>query len=421
MMSEIIQALTEYISIILCLHRLARKNIEIGLWEIIFLLISMMCLRTANKYDDLYFPILTIAYLLFIPYIRFRIVEKRRDVLRVWLLMMVIIPSMQIGMYYLVKMCLGVWVETLQRSIISNILICFILVWWNERHILPIINRIKNSFGILFLSLLLSFFMYLLFTARTTSIICRESMVFAIGILFVLCYICMIIVTAEYEKKSRDKEIQLYKLYNKSFEDAINMIRQRQHEFDNHINAIKSLTYTIDNPDELFVKKNEYCDELLGENVLNKLLKLQCEPIVIGMLYSKLSQAQKMGIIIFQEVHAIDFKMRIAITDLLELLGILIDNAVEALMESSQNPKKLIVMILLERDKKFSIQVANSSSYIANTELEKFFVSGYSTKGNDRGIGLTRAKDIVKRAKGDMSIGNETIDNMNFLCIKIML
>lgn len=421
MMSEFIYVLSEYISIILCLHRLAKKRIKIGTYEIVFGLITMICIGMVYIFNDLHFHVSLIIYLLYIPYIRLKLAVNKRETLRIWLIMLVIIPSMQICVYYLTKMCFGLWIGALERSILANVFICFVLVWWKERYTLFVMNKLRKGVGIVFLSFLLIFFAYLLFIAKSTSSISPESMLFAIVVLFVLSFICMIIVTSEYEKKSRDKEIQLYKIYNKSFEDAIFMIRQRQHEFDNHINAIKALTYTIDDLNELVEKKNEYCDELLKENVLNKLLKLKCEPIVIGMLYSKLSQAQRMGIVISQEVHAIDFKKRIAITELLELLGILIDNAIEALMENSQNPKRLIVKILLDEECSCSIHVANSSPNITNSEMEKFFVSGYTTKGENRGIGLARAKAIVKRAKGDICIGNEIYDNENFICIKIIL
>ena len=51
--------------------------------------------------------------------------------------------------------------------------------------------------------------------------------------------------------RKKEQELKIYKLYIKPMEEPTKDIRARQHEFDNHMNAILNMHVTIDNYDEL--------------------------------------------------------------------------------------------------------------------------------------------------------------------------
>ena len=48
-----------------------------------------------------------------------------------------------------------------------------------------------------------------------------------------------------------ENEIRSYQMYIKPLEELVREIRTRQHEFDNHMNAILNMHYTIDNYEDL--------------------------------------------------------------------------------------------------------------------------------------------------------------------------
>ena len=59
--------------------------------------------------------------------------------------------------------------------------------------------------------------------------------------------------------RRQEQELKIYKLYIKPMEELTKDIRARQHEFDNHMNAILNMHVTIDDYDELVRAQSAYC------------------------------------------------------------------------------------------------------------------------------------------------------------------
>ena len=87
-------------------------------------------------------------------------------------------------------------------------------------------------------------------------------------------------------------------------------------------------------------------------------------------------------------------------------------------MESIEN-KKIILKIIQEESRYFCFEVANKSRIYHNNEIEKFVKYGYSTKGENRGVGLVRVRDIAKKYKAVFEIGNYVYNNENYLRFRI--
>ena len=75
------------------------------------------------------------------------------------------------------------------------------------------------------------------------------------------------------------------------------------------------------------------------------------------------------------------------------VIGILLDNAIEACLELESD--KLLEITILRIDKTIDFQIANNflNTGIPIEELKK---EGYSSKGENRGLGLISAQDIIK-------------------------
>lgn len=238
----------------------------------------------------------------------------------------------------------------------------------------------------------------------------------------VICFLIVALmlifwINSENEKRHKAEELRLYKLYTRTFEDAVTAIRMRQHEFDNHINAIKCMRYTIHDMEKLMDEQDKYCERILQENKYNKLLKLNTSPVLIGYLYSKFSAASVHGINIDYEIQDINIE-KIALNDLIEIIGILFDNAVEALEE--QGDKVIEIKLLNINNNSFMVSVANISGWKTNSEIEKFFEYGYSTKGDGHGIGLYRINMLIKKYKAGIQVENVMREDLNYLCFKVV-
>lgn len=420
MIVNVIEIFTEYLSVIFCVHRIAKKKITLDKYVWMFFLLDLFSILLAHKYREEHGWLMMVTYINFFVYVKMRINKKWTEAIKVFSIMLIMIPSLQMIIYFSIKYALNIADSQQVKGTIVNCIICILVFFWKNEYIFLAAKRIIKSSEILIFIVLWWFLAYLLLIYKQSDFLSEQlsfqsfASIVGIGTIFILW------VNAENERRNKAKELKLYELYNKTFEEAIAAIRIRQHEFDNHINAIKCLQYTIDDSETLLKAQNEYCDKVLNENSFNRLLKLHTEPILTGFLYSKLMNAKEQDIMVLHEVHEIDIKKRIEVSLIVEIIGIFIDNAIEALLSEKNDNRTLIVKILQEDKGIISIEVANSSRKYLNSEIEKFSVYGYSTKGKNRGSGLARAKEIAKRSKGDFFIENVLYNGRNYLSFKII-
>lgn len=420
MIVNVIEIFTEYLSVILCVHKIAKKRIKFDKYVWMFFLINLLSVVAAYYYKDECNWIRIIVWLNFYVYIKTRVADTWKQAIKIIGIMLLIIPSMQLIVYFGTKYIYESFFSAQASGVLVNSLICISLICWKNKYLYSIIKLIKKINNLVFLVVFLIFFTLLIYAYYKSELLSPLIIIQTLGGIIGLGMLLALWLSTEREKKHKDKEIQMYELYNKTFEDAITTIRVRQHEFDNHISAIKALQFTIKNPTDLIKAQNEYCDKVLRENSFNSLLKSHGEPILSGFLYSKLMNAKEQGIIISHEVHAIDFQRKIEINELVEIIGVFIDNAVEALLLETSIEKRLFIKILQEDENKVSIEVANRSRKFLNSEIEKFCLSGYSTKGNNRGMGLVRVKNIVKKYKAAFYIENINYNSENYLSFKVV-
>jgi len=79
------------------------------------------------------------------------------------------------------------------------------------------------------------------------------------------------------------------------------------------------------------------------------------------------------------------------IIDLTRIVGILMDNALEA---SSDMEDTQVNLALLKKNNSFLLILENRV-HVEFINIERLFQSGYSTKGENRGRGLTNVRSIV--------------------------
>ncbi|MCH5257377.1 MAG: GHKL domain-containing protein [Lachnospiraceae bacterium] len=215
-------------------------------------------------------------------------------------------------------------------------------------------------------------------------------------------------------------------LYYDAYDQLIMLIRERQHDMKNHINAILSMIYTTSNYDELVAKQTEYCSNVMDKNEKTKLVLSVENPLIAGFLFSKIQEAEGKEI---KVEYRIDIGKSLSVTpeyELIDMAGILIDNAIEALCTVNENMSKekllkRMYVSIKETDKELELIVANTSPYYEENVTDYFFETGYSSKGNGRGIGLSKLKRIVNEKSGDIIVSNEEYENDNYIQFAIII
>lgn len=131
-------------------------------------------------------------------------------------------------------------------------------------------------------------------------------------------------------------------------------------------------------------------------------------PIIIGFLYSKFMEAERKGCSIEFDVKIDKMICRIPQYKIVEILGILLDNAIEAVAERES---KGIYVKLYEVENAIYIVVKNDSEVFSRQEFVKFIQPGYSTKGKGRGTGLAKLVDMLKEYDCELNIYFEKNEN----------
>ncbi len=240
--------------------------------------------------------------------------------------------------------------------------------------------------------------------------------------LFAICIImiCSLVVKmGKYKIKSKEveTELKMHRLYANSFDNLIDNIRSRQHEFDNHINVIYSQHYIYGTYDELVEAQKDYCQVVTNENKFNKMLN-SGNRIIIGFLYGKFVEIDRLGINISYHISIKELDVGIPIYKLVEIIGNLIENAIEAMLNL---PKYRKLYIWMEEDDngEFGIEIRNESDYVSYSEIGLFFTKGYSRKGENRGLGLYHVKTICDEYKLTLLCQNKEIDGINWISFYI--
>lgn len=103
--------------------------------------------------------------------------------------------------------------------------------------------------------------------------------------------------------------------------------------------------------------------------------------------------------------------------DMIKIMGILIDNAVEEVKQDKYIDKKIEIEIAEDND--LRITVGNVCRFIRMEEAVSFFKKGISSKGNNRGLGLYSVKNLVKKWEGEVYTDNEEKSGQNWFYITV--
>lgn len=222
------------------------------------------------------------------------------------------------------------------------------------------------------------------------------------------------------ESEKRKVQLELNRIYYEAYEGLIQSIRERQHDFKNHLNALEGMIYSINNYDELVWEQKKYLQSIMGELEPARLLTLVENPLIAGFLNYKVSKAQEMGIT--ARYHCVLQKQDMGIPEfkLIEMMGILLDNAIEELSRESIADRVLVIELMVEGNiMKFS--VSNSYENNNNLDVSKIFENGYSSKGNGRGIGLSKLKHMMKDNNGEIAVFQEAFGGVPMLKIEWLI
>ncbi len=417
--------LIELFTFLYCLAELYGRKLKIGIHAVVFVILNLFIVTAINDFGfPSYFH--SLGYITMFLYGLFYYGENMKLTLVNCFLAVIIVAFVPLFLYLTLNYLFYPPYEYINLyGLLADIGgFCLIVIYQNKVKL----NRLSNFFmkrNKLILAVLLLIFCG--FSINFYQIMDKRIILSETSFQMVYFVLIFLFVIYEWQKSRMDVEkkktqLEMNKLYYEAYDQLIMLIRERQHDMKNHINAILSLSYTTKNYDELIEKQEEYCGYVIQQNEKTKLVLSSGNPLIAGFLYSKIRQAESCHIDMDYKMGIQKAETIIPEYELVEMSGILLDNAIEALsgMEDENFVKK-IFFIMQETESGIKIISANTSPYYEEDLTAYFFEPGYSSKGANRGLGLSKLKRLVQNRKGTIMVYNELHDDLNYLTFEIEL
>lgn len=257
----------------------------------------------------------------------------------------------------------------------------------------------KNYITIITVVLFLSFvFFYIIsqtdLSASDSLSLYAFILVGLIIFLSILIFVLSSFTLREMKYKRNLEEIETYYEYTLRIESINNEMRKFRHDY---VNILSTLSEFIREDDMQGLKK--YFNEQivpLKDNMKTRSIKLTgIEKLKVreikGLITTKILQAQEKEIPISIEVPDEIDKIDMNTIEFSRITGIIIDNAIEA-SEALEDP--LIRIAFIDNEESVTFIVMNKCS--DNTpKIHELFEEGFSTKGDNRGLGLSTLKELT--------------------------
>lgn len=411
--------LLEAFSIVICLHHLYGEKFRLDIVTVSFLAIDMIMMQAIDYYN-LPRELSLLIYPIIAVYCGIKFGFKVKALIINNVLYLVIVGTIQLVVLLILGHILGkiqsfVDLELLIANCITFMIILFVL---SRCKLNELSKYLQDKDRILVIALVISI-LVLIFWLLTYKSINKVELNQSVLLFITIALICVLaakLVQSKLKSREIETELKMHQIYADSFQNLIDNIRLRQHEFDNHINTIKGLRYTYSTYEELIKAQEDYGQVVIKENRYNKLLTAG-NPILIGFLYGKFIEIEKYGIEVSYKININELDVNVPVYKVIEILGNLINNATEALKISEI--EKFLFISVIEVNKELEIEVRNTSCLIDYEEIGMFFTKGYSRKGGDRGLGLYNVKRICDEYKMDILCENKTMNNKNWLSFRI--
>lgn len=244
-----------------------------------------------------------------------------------------------------------------------------------------------------------------------------EHILLCVVVLMLLLFLDGIMLYFHLKKLQKQKHIHMVEQYIPIIEELISQVRARQHEFNNKICAIEAAVNSADTLEDAkanlsLLTRKEYIQP-------NDYDLLSCDSkIIAGMLFEKKKQAEFKGVNMHPEVQGLFRKGITPETEWIEVIAILMDNAIEA-----ANSGNTIYLKSRQKENKIEFTVSNPAPPLSNSEFIKLFHKGVTSKSDKQlhGYGLYNIMCIVEHYHGKIITRNEQINGENYVVFGVVL
>lgn len=212
--------------------------------------------------------------------------------------------------------------------------------------------------------------------------------------LSIIIFILSMFTLREMRYKRNLQEIETYYEYTLKIESINNEMRKFRHDYVNILSTMSEFIREDDMPglrqyfnEQIVPMKDNLETRSLKLNGIEKLKVREIK----GLITTKILQAQEKEIAISIEVPDVIERIDMNTIELSRIIGITLDNAIEA---SESLEDALIRIAFFKEDESVTLIIMNKCKD-SIPRVHELFEEGFSTKGDNRGLGLSTLKEIT--------------------------
>ncbi len=329
------------------------------------------------------------------------------DTIVLFCLQDIIIAAIQFSIAYLMNSGFQN-VDTLYLGIIGNsitiVIIAIVFRLFRIGYYISILRNNRLSFDLILINMVLLFEIEnILFKNYNRDY--HEYRILILVCIIIVVLLNFIIISNERRVFIAQNETEFYKRDVKVMHSLIEELRSRQHQYDNRFQTIIGLPYIHKDYESLKGAIEEYSNYITDEYTDLTILQINYH-LVGAFLFSKLKYSESLNKPLHITVKNPVLNTRAKEPDIVEILGIVTDNMIEASKESGR-----CELILDSYENRVEITTINEGPKLTPDIQLNLFKKGYSTKtntdDNQRGYGLFILSGIVKKYGGDIYVGND--------------
>ncbi|WP_125153038.1 ATP-binding protein [Clostridium rectalis] len=194
---------------------------------------------------------------------------------------------------------------------------------------------------------------------------------------------------------------------------VVEALRANNHEFMNKLHVILGLIQIneIEEAKKYIIKQKKEQQQKISL-VMNKIEDTTIAALMLG----KISRAKELGVDLFinSESNLNKFHGKINSNALVTIIGNLLENSIES-VSLNEKQDKIIEIFINESNYELIIRVKDTGGGIEKDKIHHIFQSGFSTKGENRGKGLSLVKEVIKNLDGKIKVFSQIGDGAEFL------
>lgn len=210
------------------------------------------------------------------------------------------------------------------------------------------------------------------------------------------------------ELENLKEKMEMMNIYTNDVERNYQELRKFRHDYKNLLIGLNASQEMNEINCEYLDEMLDYSHQMIDNNVMHfsKIGNIEVQSVK-SLMVTKLLQAEQENVTVYFECLKPISSFNLETVKLVRIVGILMDNAIEAAKESSD---KILNVLLIENVDMIEISIENSY----NGKLPSLILmnkKGFSSKGADRGLGLNNLNEILSTTK-QADITHHAIDRL---------